>query len=268
MIGDNPTPLWETYSLNYDSDNKDSNGDYLTDSDIHNIGSALATDYGIQARSGGYVARLYADGRNYDDPDSGDWSKRSELGNRNWQTRIRQDEEAFYSTSMYFPSTYWDEVTRYSIIVLQNKQYNGGSPNFELRMSNLGDYKLFVRSEYHLGTDCDQSEECEIAQLQPDTWHDVNVHLNPSCTADGFMDVYIDGTLVWEYDGATLKNCGELDDSPEEYDSFLKFGMYTEIRNERVIYLDDVELTNRLNVPLATWVSDDRTGLPIASISD
>ncbi|MEK9698198.1 MAG: hypothetical protein VW270_20690, partial [Candidatus Poseidoniales archaeon] len=37
LIGDNPTPFWETYSYNKDSSNKDSSGELLTDSEIQSI---------------------------------------------------------------------------------------------------------------------------------------------------------------------------------------------------------------------------------------
>ena len=252
VIGNNPAPFWETFSYNNDSSNQDPDGNLYTDSDIHSIEAVLAADEGITAHDGDYVIKIRADSTNYgsDEPES--YSKRAELGNRNWPTRIKEDSEVFFSTSLYFPSDYWDAVTRYSIIVLQAKQYAGGEPNFSLRMSNEGDYGLYFQSKPH--SDCDKSEECLIATLSPDTWHDLKVHFKPADNGEGFLKVWVDGELGWSYEGTTLRVTREEYD-PNVTDSFLKFGMYTEIRDERVIYFDDITMSNHIYSSVVDWAA-------------
>ena len=252
VTGDNPTPFWETYSYNNDSSNQDSDGNLYTDSDIHNINAVRATDENIPARDGDYIIKILADGRNYGSSTAQSYSKRAELGNRNWPTRIQEDAEVFFSTSIYFPSAYWDDVSDYSIIVLQAKQYIGGEPNLVLRMSNAGDYKLYFQSKPH--TDCDRSEECLVAQLSPDTWHDLKVRFKGADNGEGFMYVYVDGELKYSYEGTTLRETRDVYD-PNITDSFLKFGMYTEIRDLRVIYLDDIEMTNHIDESIDDWTA-------------
>ncbi|MEL0215191.1 MAG: heparin lyase I family protein, partial [Burkholderiaceae bacterium] len=245
LIGDNPTPFWETYSYNKDSRNQDSSGELFKDSEIHSIEPVLASDAGIESGDGVYVIKIRADSREYGSKKAQSYSKRSELGNRDWNTRIRQDSEVFYSASIYFPSEYWDQKTKYSTIIMQHKQYVGGEPNFSLRMSNTGDYKLFMQSKYHLAKK--KHNSYHIATLQPDHWHDLRVHLKPGDKKSGFLNIYLDGEQIFEYEGKTLKK------SPD--DSFLKIGMYTQIRDERVIYFDNVEMSNKIHESVESWVT-------------
>ena len=52
---------------------------------------------------------------------------------------------------------------------------SGSDPNFEIRLSNLGEYKLYVRSPYsHYGLTGQKVTDYPIATLSPDTWHDQN----------------------------------------------------------------------------------------------
>ena len=251
IVGDNPTPFWETYSYNNDSSNKDENGEMLTDSDIHSIEPILGSSVGISPVEGDYIIRVHADSRNYGSSEPKSYSKRSELGNRDWNTRIRKDSEVFYSTHFYLPSEYWNNETEYSIIFMQQKQYVGGEPNFALRISNLGDYKMYVQSKFHLPLP--QHNAYEIATLNPDSWHKLNVYLKPAFNGNGLMNIYLDGQLIYEYAGTNLRNESAYD--PNEHDTFLKLGMYTEIRDERVIYLDNVEMSNHIDTELENWVS-------------
>ena len=254
LIGDNPTPFWETYSYNNDSSNKDENGEMLTDSDIHSISPILGDSIGVSPIEGEYIIRIHADGSNYGSDEPNSFSKRAELGNRDWNNRIRKGSEVFYSTYFYLPSDYWDNVTKYSIVFFQHKQYVGGSPNFEIRLSNNGDYGMYIRSEYHL-EDCTKSEACQIATMLPNNWHKLNIHMKPEFNGEGFMDVYLDGKTIYSYSGTNLKNESSYD--PDKHDSFIKIGMYTEIRDERVIYLDNLEMSNHLNQEISNWILVD-----------
>ena len=252
IVGDNPTPFWETFSFNNNSSNQDENGDLFTDSDIHSIEPVLGNSLGIQPIDGEYIIRLHANSNNYGSSEPQSYSKRSELGNRDWNTRIRQDSEVFYSTYFYLPSEYWDNVTQYSIIFMQQKQYIGGEPNFAVRISNNGDYKMYVQSKFHLPLD--QHNAYEIANLNPNSWHKLNVHLKPAFNEEGFMNIYLDGQLIYEYSGTNLRNQSSYD--PDKHDTFIKLGMYTEIRDERVIYFDNIEMSNHIDSDISNWIQN------------
>jgi len=251
IVGDNPTPFWETYSYNNNSSNKDENGNMLTDSEIHSIKPVLGSSVGISPVEGDYIIRVHADSRNYGSSEPKSYSKRSELGNRDWNTRIRKDSEVFYSTHFYLPSEYWNNETKYSIIFMQQKQYVGGEPNFALRISNLGDYEMYVQSKYHLPNT--KHNSYKIATLTPDSWHKLNVHIKPAFDGGGFLNIYLDGQLIYEYSGTNLKEKSTYD--PDKHDSFIKLGMYTEIRDERVIYFDELEMSNSINTELSKWIN-------------
>ncbi|MGA0906854.1 MAG: heparin lyase I family protein, partial [bacterium] len=244
LIGDNPTPFWETFSYDMDSSNHYKNGDKFKDSKIHSIEPVLASEAGIESGDGAYVIKIRADGRKFGSKKKWSFSKRSELGNRDWNTRIRSDSEVFYSASIYFPSEYWDQKAKYSIIIMQHKQYGGGEPNFALRLSNTGDYKLFLQSKYHLAKK--KANAYHIATLQPDHWHDLRVHLKPARKGSGFLNIYLDGERVFDYEGTTLKKSTD--------GSYLKIGMYTQIRDERVIYFDNVQMSNKIHGSVQSWV--------------
>ncbi|MGA0305968.1 MAG: thrombospondin type 3 repeat-containing protein, partial [bacterium] len=244
LIGDNPTPFWETFSYDMDSSNHYKNGDKFKDSKIHSIEPVLASEAGIESGDGAYVIKIRADGRKFGSKKKWSFSKRSELGNRDWNTRIRSDSEVFYSASIYFPSEYWDQKAKYSIIIMQHKQYGGGEPNFALRLSNTGDYKLFLQSKYHLAKK--KANAYHIATLQPDHWHDLRVHLKPARKGSGFLNIYLDGERVFDYEGTTLKKSTD--------GSYLKIGMYTQIRDERVIYFDNVQMSNKIHESVESWV--------------
>ena len=91
--------------------------------------------------------------------------------------------------------------------------------------------------------------------MLPNTWHKLNIHMKPEFNGEGFMDVYLDGKTIYSYSGTNLKNESSYD--PDKHDSFLKLGMYTEIRDERVIYLDNLEMSNHLNQEISNWILVD-----------
>ncbi len=71
--------------------------------------------------------------------------------------------------------------------------------------------------------------------------------MKPGDKKSGFLNIYLDGEQIFEYEGKTLKK------SPD--DSFLKIGMYTQIRDERVIYFDNVEMSNKIHESVESWVT-------------
>ena len=74
-------------------------------------------------------------------------------------------------------------------------------------------------------------EERLIGTAKPDAWNDVKIYYKKSQGSDGQLRVYLNGIKVFER--ANQKNMiGRRSDGSGGY---VKFGMYTEIRDERVI---------------------------------
>ena len=107
-------------------------------------------------------------------------------------------------------------------------------------MSNTGDYKLFMQSKYHL------------AKKKHNSYHiATNQTIGMTCTKpgdkeSGFLNIYLDMNK-------SLSTRAKLEKSPD--DSFLKIGMYTQIRDERVIYFDNVEMSNKIHESVEGWVT-------------
>ena len=250
--GDNPTPFMETYSFSNSSATHGGGGWYedgYQASDTHSIRSTTASELGLSTDEGSKILKIAAT--------SG--SKRAELGNRNWNTRIQEDQDAYISEKIYLPKEEWDPVTKYSTIIFQHKQYPGADPNFELRLSNAGDYKLYARSPYgHYGlkkvNGKYKHDQYLIATLTPDSWHDLKIHLTPSQDSNkGQITIYLDGEEIFSEKGANLN------EKDKTTDSFLKLGMYTQILDDRHYFVDAVEMATFLPSTVNAWVSGTRT---------
>ena len=126
-------------------------------------------------------------------------------------------------------TTSWDQVSKYSGLLMQWKM-SPGFPHGALRISNLGDYKLYFRG-YHLWEDNGNGKFIGFAK--PQAWNDVKFFYKKSMSKDGFVFVWLNGRLVFEHHGPTLLKSTQR--------GYTKFGQYTEIRDERVVYYDAVE---------------------------
>ena len=104
-------------------------------------------------------------------------------------------------------------------------------PNFGLRLSNEGDYKLIIESMLF-------DDYPYVATLKPDQWHDIKIHSKQSKGNDGEVNIWIDNQLAWEYDGPTMYYSDDA--------GYISFGMYTEIREDRKFYVDAIEQTDHL----------------------
>ena len=210
------------------------------------------------ARKGTGVLKYYADGRELGTQSSVPSGKyalnRCELGTIPY--RYDAGDDVYYTASFYLPSRYWDESTLYSIIITQWKITD--NPHGALRVSNLGDYKLY----YEGGSLVDNTE---IGTAKPDAWNDVKIYYKKSLSSDGRIRIYLNGAKVFEHEGKNM--FGRRSDGSGGY---LKFGMYTEIRSERVIYFDAVSMTSgRLPTGFTTeqeWV-DEHLHLPTATLA-
>ena len=185
------------------------------------------------ARSGNGIVKMYADGRNAYNQGSGDSSFRSELG----ATRLYfyPGDEMYYSISFWCPSEYWDRITDDYTIITQFKQSpNGGRPHGLLKLSNEGDYRLIYRTNYGL------FDDVEVGTARKDAWNDLKIYYKKSFGSDGRLRVYLNGANVFDHAGATLP------DQSHDKVIYVKFGMYTGIRDERVIYFDALSLSSFL----------------------
>lgn len=236
-----PVPLVESYSINGSSDVEDSNGHYTANS-LHYINAVHAPSW---AREGDNVPEFYGDGSNYPNPD---YAWRAELANSNTATALTPGEEWYYSLSFYPPSADWDIATQYSTVISQWKQYGGGDPNGEIRLSNAGDYKIFARSvRYDWGNT--SGDGVHIGTAVPDAWNDLKFYIKHShLDAEGVIKVWLNGELVFERSGKTVYSSSTQ--------GYMKFGMYTEIRDERKLYYDAIRMSNNIGVPFEDWTQD------------
>ena len=216
------------------------------------------------ARKGNGVLKYYADGRELglgSSVPSGKYqSNRCELGSIPY--RYDAGDDVYFTSSFYLPSQYWDTKTKYSIVITQWKIVS--NPHGALRLSNMGDYKL-----YYAGADGlwpESGEGTYIGQAKPDAWNDIKIYYKKSQGSDGQLRVYLNGEKVFER--ANQKNMiGRRSDGSGGY---VKFGMYTEIRSERVIYYDAVSMYSG-HLPSqfaneAAWVAE-HLHLPSASLT-
>ena len=104
--------------------------------------SNLTTDNGT------HLIHMYGDGRGHPDNlnyDNGTYSNRAELSTNRTDEKYTVGDERYYSLKFWLPSGVWGTSANYHVIISQWKQYSG-QPNFVVRVSNAGDYKLIVKS--------------------------------------------------------------------------------------------------------------------------
>lgn len=179
------------------------------------------------ARKGQHVLKVYADGRKYG-KSSGDYAFRCELSAVQDAYVFLPGDWHFYSMSFWLDES-WDQVSKYSGLLMQWKM-SPGFPHGALRISNLGDYKLFFRG-YHLWEDDGNGKF--IGHAKRAAWNDIKFFYKKSMGKDGFVLVWLNGKLVFEHKGRTLLKSTQR--------GYTKFGQYTEIRDERTVYYDAVE---------------------------
>ena len=224
----NPYPLVESYSWNGTSNTSGTSA-----GSAHNITAVKASDEGFTAREGENVIRIYA---------NGDRSNRSELAHLNNETKFQEGEEFYFSGSFYASREEWDPVTEdHSTVITQLKQYGGGDPNFELRLSNEGDYKMTWRAVPH-----DLKSHQDLGYATPDAWNDLKIYMKHSQGSDGIFQVWLNDQQVIDYQGSTMYR---------DADGYLKFGMYTEIFDERVLFWDAIDISDHLTTDFDTWLS-------------
>ena len=245
-------------------------GEYCQERDIHSVIAVtvdeLKTSYGddsawtgLYPRDGDHVIRFYADGRNNSDggvgggPSHGRYSKRTELSDDRTDGSFSDGEERFYTLSFWAPMEIWDVATQRSTVISQWKQFGGGNPNFEVRLNSAGNYAFTLRSVEH-----DVSETL-IGTFVPDKWNDLKYYVKNSTGSDGVLKIWLNGELVYSYNGVTLYKSGQ--------GGYVKFGMYTEFRDERVLLVDAVRIADSLNGKTMEQWAQDQAHLPSVAIT-
>eukprot|EP00931_Biecheleriopsis_adriatica_P042588 TRINITY_DN24278_c0_g1_i3.p1 TRINITY_DN24278_c0_g1~~TRINITY_DN24278_c0_g1_i3.p1 ORF type:complete len:953 (+),score=129.01 TRINITY_DN24278_c0_g1_i3:86-2944(+) len=206
------------------------------------------------ARQGEGVLKFYADGTALGTgksvPSGLDASNRCELGAVQSEYQFVVGGEVYYTASFWLPSKYWDQVSLYSIIITQFKM--GSDPHGALRISNMGDYKIYMAGGGNLWDNRYTSNEgVEIGIAKKDAWNDLKIYYKKSTGSDGRLRVYLNTKKVFEHAGRTLTSTKD--------GGYIKFGMYTEIRDQRVIYFDAVRYYTYLPIQFsseAEWVAE------------
>ncbi len=176
--GNNPKALGSY--LQYDSGVSEPGNE----ADRHSIKTVHQDDVGVTAREGEHLIEFSAK----------EISNRTELGTGDTHHWFYEGEDIYFAYSLYLPKEEWDPITKYSTIITQLRQfgmYEG--PNFGLRLSNEGDYKLIMESMLF-----DESPYRDIGvALAPDTWFDIKIHSKQSKGNDGELKIWINNQLLW-----------------------------------------------------------------------
>ena len=69
---------------------------------------------------------------------------------------------------------------------------------------------------------------------------------------DGVFQVWLNNTKVVDYKGATMYKDAE---------GYIKFGMYMNINDERIIYWDDIDIADHLTTDFETWLDSGDNGI-------
>jgi uncharacterized repeat protein (TIGR02059 family) len=228
------------YPENYDGP---INNDRELNDDLAFIKSTKASDKGIEAREGDYFIEFYADSSLYDVTavsQSNPYVLRTEIANSETIAAYKEGYVFESSYSFYAPSSDWNEATKYSTLINQWKEHGGATPEFGIRLSNNGDYKVLFQA-------FDQAlNGKELFTINPDTWVDVKTKTYFKTNNTGYLKVWIDDTLVVDYKGITLSYQAGLRNTDDwtfsgNGNGYNTLGMYTGIRDERSIYFDAIE---------------------------
>lgn len=171
------------------------------------------------AKDGDYVLKVF--GKGWDEGTKG--AMRSELSALEPEYFFHNGDYHYY-TMNFWPDESWDQVDKWSTCITQWKM-GGGYPYAVLRFSNEGDYKVFFRHY--------KDDYIDLGVANRKAWNEVKVFFKKSVSSDGFVKVWLNKQLVWEYEGKIITKMGDGR-------SNTKFGMYTNIMGERTLYFDAV----------------------------
>ena len=231
----------------------------LTPDELKANFSSESSYQNLYPRDGDHVIRFYGDGRNNPDdgagggPSNGDYTNRAELATNRVLPNFTSGDSRYYSLSFWAPKEVWDRNVASSTVISQWKQFGGGNPNFEVRLSATGSYELLFRSLEH------DINYTTIGKAKPNQWNDLKYYVKHSSSSGGVLRIWLNGEEIYSYTGKTMYKSG--------VDGYIKFGMYTEFKDERVLLWDAVRITDSLNgKTLADWAIDQQH-LPSVTLS-
>lgn len=177
-------------------------------------------------------------------------SNRNELAYIGGEYAFDENDEHYFAAS-YRPDDSWANPALYSIIISQWKMYGGG-PHAALRLSNAGDYRLTFHGQ------AAGNEVVDLGIMGAGEWTDVKVYFKNSLMGDGLTMIWVNGELVYERSGQNVLRSGG---------GYAKIGLYTEIREDRTLYMDDVEISSSISGSVADWGSSSVVAVPESSTS-
>ncbi|MGE3960053.1 MAG: heparin lyase I family protein [Dehalococcoidia bacterium] len=143
---------------------------------------------------------------------------RGNLGYRaEWQSDVYAEEgrEYAYGVSYYLPDD-WNQgrnpKTFDDRIIFQFHEGNGKSPTFSLHV-DADRERLFVRHRQRDG----DFDALWSTELETGEWYDFAFRVYWSRGNDGFLQIYLDGRLRYQYDGRTLNDSNRV---------YTKWGIY------------------------------------------
>jgi len=197
-------------------------------------------------RQGNYVLKTYLDGSNRG---TGlDFGNRSEIALNSSNELFTDGDEHFFEIS-FRPDNTWDAKSEYGIVITQWKM-NAGGPHAVIKLSNEGDYRVYLISED--GNGGHYFPETTLGYASPNAWTDLKVYFKKSMGSDGIIKVYVNGQLTFEHYGQNIIR---------DNDGYVKFGMYNGISDERVLYFDQAKSTKSINVSFNDWATNQMSHL-------
>lgn len=97
----------------------------------------------------------------------------------------------------------------------------------------------------------------EILQLslKLNSWNDM-IFFKKSLNEDGVVKAWLNGQLVFEHFGANIFT---------DASGYTKFGLYSQIFDERTLYFDAIRLQDHIDVPIDEWAIDQEITTTISS---
>jgi hypothetical protein len=201
------------------------------------VSKHIATSYGFTT-----VSSPLFDGKKVGRFELRDTDPLSHSGTRaeaSFPTPSVSDLHRWYSFAEYFPSAQWktDDADE---VLAQWHQGGGYSPSISLRGKN-DHLWLYVKPTPST------TEKIDLGAIPKDKWNQFVFHIKHSSGSDGILELYINGTKVYNRNGVTMYDLAKYSASAPK----LKLGIYksnwnssTTKTNIRVVYVDNVRIGN------------------------
>lgn len=189
---------------------------------------SLSVEKASWAKDGDHVLKVYARGSDL----GRKGAFRSELSAVQDKYLFHEGDFQYFTMNFWLDKS-WDRVTKWSTLIAQWKM-SPGHPHAAVRLSNEGDYKLYFKGDKlwkHTGELDTKHGGRFLGIASPQSWNEIKIFFKKSRQRDGIAKVWLNGQLAFDFKGRTLLKGGR---------GYTKFGMYTNIMDERTIYFDAV----------------------------